>query len=210
MSLLLSEKCRKRRGPPRSYNRARQREATSTTRSCIHPQTCACVFVPFSDFFHTYLYQIQFNAHPNSPRFQRTHYISTTPIPLFLRLQFRFIRLIMSSTQEELENTKQQKKQKEFDAEAGSNLVKELRETFATGKTRNYEWRVSQLNALLKLAQDHEQQIIDALRNDLDKPPLETVAYEVQNKTALIFNVFNFNLFLQRALLLWCHGDCKI
>lgn len=67
-----------------------------------------------------------------------------------------------------------------FDIEAGSMLVNELRETFGSGKTRNYEWKVSQLNQLFKLLNFHEQEIIDALRNDIDKPPLETVAYEVR------------------------------
>lgn len=66
-----------------------------------------------------------------------------------------------------------------FDGEAGSILVNELRATFASGKTRNYEWKVSQLNQLFKLLNFHEQEIIDALRNDIDKPPLETVAYEI-------------------------------
>lgn len=76
------------------------------------------------------------------------------------------------------ENTKEQTKA--FDGEAGSILVKELRATFASGKTRSYEWRVSQLNALLNITIHNEQLIVDALRNDLHKPPLETVAYEVR------------------------------
>lgn len=66
-----------------------------------------------------------------------------------------------------------------FDAEAASLLVEELRGTFASGRTRSYEWRVSQLKALLKLADDREQEIVDALGSDLSKPPLETVSYEV-------------------------------
>jgi hypothetical protein len=66
-----------------------------------------------------------------------------------------------------------------FDGEAGSILVNELNATFASGKTQSYEWRISQLNQLSKLLNFHEQEIVDALRNDIDKPPLETVAYEV-------------------------------
>ncbi|WJX10225.1 Aldehyde dehydrogenase 3 member H1 [Trifolium repens] len=66
-----------------------------------------------------------------------------------------------------------------FDGEAGSILVNELNATFASGKTRSYEWRISQLNQLSKLLNFHEQEIVDALRNDIDKPPLETVAYEI-------------------------------
>jgi len=66
-----------------------------------------------------------------------------------------------------------------FDVPAASRLVKELRGAFASGKTRNYEWRASQVKALEKLVADHEQEIVDALQKDLAKPPLETVAYEV-------------------------------
>lgn len=66
-----------------------------------------------------------------------------------------------------------------FDNEAGSMLVNELRQTFGSGKTRSYDWKVSQLNQLFKLLNFHEEEIIDALRNDIDKPPLETVAYEI-------------------------------
>ncbi|XP_057442683.1 aldehyde dehydrogenase family 3 member H1-like isoform X3 [Lotus japonicus] len=71
------------------------------------------------------------------------------------------------------------KKQVVFDLEEASAMVKDLRVTFDSGKTRSYEWRVSQLKALVQLCEQHEQEIVDALRNDLDKPPLETVAYEV-------------------------------
>ena len=86
----------------------------------------------------------------------------------------------MSSASEAAE-----KKKVAFDAEAASMLVKDLRATFASGKTRSYEWRVSQLNALIELADAHEQQIIDALFSDLAKPPLETVVYEVALSSAL-------------------------
>ncbi|XAR55560.1 Aldehyde dehydrogenase (NAD(P)(+)) [Bertholletia excelsa] len=66
-----------------------------------------------------------------------------------------------------------------FDAEAARLLLKDLRANFATGKTRSYEWRVSQLKSLLKLATDHEEDIVHALRSDLSKPTLETVVYEI-------------------------------
>ncbi|KAK2453362.1 aldehyde dehydrogenase family 3 member H1 [Trifolium repens] len=66
-----------------------------------------------------------------------------------------------------------------FDGEAGSILVNQLNATFVSGKTQSYEWRISQLNQLSKLLNFHEQEIVDALRNDIDKPPVETVAYEI-------------------------------
>lgn len=62
------------------------------------------------------------------------------------------------------------------DAEA---IVKELRETYASGKTKNYEWRVSQLKALLKIAEHHEKEIVDALNSDLSKPELECFVHEI-------------------------------
>lgn len=57
--------------------------------------------------------------------------------------------------------------------------MEEVRESYASGKTRSYEWRVSQLKNLLKLSSDHEQDIVDALRSDISKPELESVVYEV-------------------------------
>ncbi|XP_050876299.1 betaine aldehyde dehydrogenase, chloroplastic [Lathyrus oleraceus] len=66
-----------------------------------------------------------------------------------------------------------------FDGEAASSLVKELRVSFSSGKTRSYEWRISQVKALLKMMAEREDEIVDALRSDLAKPPLETVVYEI-------------------------------
>ncbi|KAM3308726.1 Aldehyde dehydrogenase [Capsicum baccatum] len=62
------------------------------------------------------------------------------------------------------------------DAEA---IVKELRETYSSGKTKKYEWRVSQLKALLKIAENHEKEIVDALYSDLSKPELESFIHEI-------------------------------
>ncbi|KAI7978886.1 Aldehyde dehydrogenase family 3 member H1 [Camellia lanceoleosa] len=67
-----------------------------------------------------------------------------------------------------------------FDTQAARTLVSQLRGTFSTCKTKSYEWRISQLKSLLKLANDHEQDIIDALRSDLSKPPLEAYVSEVK------------------------------
>lgn len=62
------------------------------------------------------------------------------------------------------------------DAEA---IVKELRETYGSGKTKKYEWRVSQLKALLKIVDHHEKEIVDALNSDLSKPELESFVHEI-------------------------------
>lgn len=66
-----------------------------------------------------------------------------------------------------------------FDAEAAAAMVKGLRGSFASGKTRSYEWRVSQIQSLFKLCVDHEEDFCDALRSDLSKPVLESIVHEV-------------------------------
>uniref|UniRef100_A0A0V0I662 Putative ovule protein n=1 Tax=Solanum chacoense TaxID=4108 RepID=A0A0V0I662_SOLCH len=63
-----------------------------------------------------------------------------------------------------------------MDAEA---IVKELRGTYGTGKTKSYEWRVSQLKALFKIAENHEKEITEALYSDLSKPELEAFIHEI-------------------------------
>lgn len=66
-----------------------------------------------------------------------------------------------------------------FDGDSASSMVKELRETFRTGKTKNYEWRISQLKSLLKVAENHEREIVDVLRSDISKPEFESFVHEV-------------------------------
>lgn len=66
-----------------------------------------------------------------------------------------------------------------FDGERASVLVKELRQCFNTGKTKNYEWRVSQLENILKMVEQREEDILSALHNDLSKPQQEAFVSEV-------------------------------
>uniref|UniRef100_A0A5B6Z862 Aldehyde dehydrogenase n=1 Tax=Davidia involucrata TaxID=16924 RepID=A0A5B6Z862_DAVIN len=68
---------------------------------------------------------------------------------------------------------------KVFDAEAASSMLKDLRGTFETGKTKSYEWRVSQLKSMLKMTEDCEKEIVDALHSDLSKSELESFVYEI-------------------------------
>ncbi|CAI9764022.1 unnamed protein product [Fraxinus pennsylvanica] len=58
-------------------------------------------------------------------------------------------------------------------------LVAGLRATFVSGKTKSYEWRVSQLKAVVKLADEREKDIIGALRSDLNKPEFESYVHEI-------------------------------
>lgn len=68
---------------------------------------------------------------------------------------------------------------KVFDAETAASLMKELRGTYASGKTRSYEWRVAQLKNLMKIVDDHEKDILDAIRADLSKPEQESYIAEI-------------------------------
>ncbi|KAG6591882.1 Aldehyde dehydrogenase family 3 member H1, partial [Cucurbita argyrosperma subsp. sororia] len=46
-----------------------------------------------------------------------------------------------------------------FDVAAATESVKKLRGSFTTGRTRSYEWRVPQLESLLKLSVEHEESL---------------------------------------------------
>jgi aldehyde dehydrogenase (NAD+) len=52
-------------------------------------------------------------------------------------------------------------------------VVRRLRETFATGRTRSIEWRKQQLVAMQKLAEENEHAIAAALEKDLGRSPFE-------------------------------------
>ncbi|KAG4147690.1 hypothetical protein ERO13_D05G238500v2 [Gossypium hirsutum] len=67
-----------------------------------------------------------------------------------------------------------------FDAESAKEVVKELRDSFVTGKTKSHRWRVTQLKAMLKMLDENEPQIVAALRDDLSKPEFESSLYEIQ------------------------------
>jgi aldehyde dehydrogenase (NAD+) len=52
-------------------------------------------------------------------------------------------------------------------------LVRRLRETFATGRTKSVDWRKQQLRGLEKMMVENEAAIADALEQDLDRKPFE-------------------------------------
>jgi aldehyde dehydrogenase (NAD+) len=52
-------------------------------------------------------------------------------------------------------------------------IVRRLRETFATGRTRSLEWRKQQLQALEKMMVENEPAIAAALEQDLGRKPFE-------------------------------------
>ncbi len=51
--------------------------------------------------------------------------------------------------------------------------LSELRELVTTGQTRPEAWRLLQLNRLGRMLEEHENEILDALKNDLQKPRTE-------------------------------------
>lgn len=68
---------------------------------------------------------------------------------------------------------------KTFDSESAGLLVKELRKSFNSGRTKSYEWRMLQLSNIARMLDEKEKDIVEALYKDLSKPELETFISEV-------------------------------
>lgn len=75
-----------------------------------------------------------------------------------------------------------------FDGKEAASLVDELRTNFNTGRTKSYEWRISQLQNIAKMIDEKEKAITEALHQDLSKPELEAFLAEV--------SLFTFDTFL--------------
>ncbi len=58
-------------------------------------------------------------------------------------------------------------------------LVDVQRQFFASGKTKDIEFRIQQLKKLKQLIIDNEQNIMDALKKDLNKSPMEAYGTEI-------------------------------
>ncbi len=54
-------------------------------------------------------------------------------------------------------------------------IFSELQDLVLSGKTRSEKWRRKQLHALSNLIENHQQEILNALREDLRKPPTEAL-----------------------------------
>lgn len=57
--------------------------------------------------------------------------------------------------------------------------VARLRTTFESGRTRSLEWRRAQLQQLVKLHEDHGDELVKALQDDFGKPTLEAYTSDV-------------------------------
>ncbi|KAG4203141.1 hypothetical protein ERO13_A05G382100v2 [Gossypium hirsutum] len=82
-----------------------------------------------------------------------------------------YCRATLSTTMEEVKPT--------FDSDKAAVLVNELRKTFNSGKTKSYEWRISQLESISKMIDEKEKEIVEALQKDLSKPELEAFLSEI-------------------------------
>jgi len=58
-------------------------------------------------------------------------------------------------------------------------LVTDVRATFDTGRTKNIEWRISQLKAMTRLLDENEDVLLEALKKDLNKPKQESYMSEI-------------------------------
>ncbi|MDX1671988.1 MAG: aldehyde dehydrogenase [Balneolaceae bacterium] len=58
-------------------------------------------------------------------------------------------------------------------------IVRQQQLLFKAGKTRNISFRKRQLRTLRELLEQHEEEIYEALRADMQKPPLETYGTEI-------------------------------
>ncbi|XP_045176730.1 aldehyde dehydrogenase, dimeric NADP-preferring-like isoform X3 [Mercenaria mercenaria] len=72
-----------------------------------------------------------------------------------------------------------------------SEVVTSMRSVFRTGRTKNVEWRRSQLMALLKLLDDNRERLSDALKKDLNKSRFESCLMEVDFVRNDLINTLN-------------------
>jgi aldehyde dehydrogenase (NAD+) len=63
-------------------------------------------------------------------------------------------------------------------------VVARVRKTFATGRTRDIEWRRQQLRALEKLVTENEAAIAEALAQDLGRKPFEAWLADIASTAA--------------------------
>jgi aldehyde dehydrogenase (NAD+) len=54
-----------------------------------------------------------------------------------------------------------------------------VRDTFASGRTKDYEWRVEQLKQIIKMAEEQQEKIALALKTDLNKGTMESWMSEI-------------------------------
>lgn len=66
-----------------------------------------------------------------------------------------------------------------YEGRRTAEVVAELKESFASGKTRIFQWRAAQLKAVVRMIDEKEDDIAAAIYEDLAKPRTESCLQEV-------------------------------
>ena len=66
-----------------------------------------------------------------------------------------------------------------IDIQSVQSAIAKQRTFFATGETKNYDFRLAQLKKLLDLIQGNDKLILEAVYADLSKPAIEAYGSEV-------------------------------
>ena len=64
-------------------------------------------------------------------------------------------------------------------AAGAQNALRAARSAFASGRTRDADWRLAQLAGIKRMLAEHEDEFLEALAQDLGKPPLEAWGTEL-------------------------------
>lgn len=64
-------------------------------------------------------------------------------------------------------------------SDAYAELVSSLRSSFRSGRTRPMEWRRAQLEGLLRMLDDHEDELVRAVQDDLGRPTMEAFSADI-------------------------------
>lgn len=76
-------------------------------------------------------------------------------------------------------------------------MMQELRHVFASGKTRDIQWRIDQLNGIIRLVDERSAEFVEAMAKDIRKPAPEAM-WEVSRlftNSLLSFRFVSFRLF---------------
>lgn len=95
---------------------------------------------------------------------------------MYILLCFFSSKISCSAT---LSFTAEVEEKQSFGVDEANLLIKDLQKVFNSGKTKSYEWRISQLQSIAKMLEEKEKDIIEAIHKDLAKPQLEAFISEV-------------------------------
>ena len=77
-------------------------------------------------------------------------------------------------------------------------IVKTIRSSFNSRATLSLKWRMQQLNSLLRLIDENQVALCEALKKDLNKPSHETITFEFGLvKNAVVHTMNNLEAWMQ-------------